>query len=61
VFSLGIVVYRLSYNGIHPFFDGNNVFKSFEQYFSHVAKVTVKYPNYPKRSEELVTLISRML
>lgn len=29
VFSLGIVLYRLAFNGVHPFYDEKNVFSTF--------------------------------
>ena len=61
VFSLGVVLYRLSYNGAHPFYQDSKVFNSIQQYFEHVAATPLKFPRYPKRSTELTELISKML
>lgn len=58
VFSFGIVLYRLVYRGEYPF---GMDFKSAEEYFETLMAKDIVIPKFPKRSEELVDLILRML
>jgi len=50
VFSLGIVLYRLAFNGIHPFYDPLKTLNSIEEYFDNLANIKLKFPKFPKRS-----------
>lgn len=61
VFSLGIVLYRMAFKGIHPFHDETKRFKSIREYGAHVESCPLRFPARHVRSKELVDLLKRML
>lgn len=60
VFSLGVVIYKMAFNGQYPFFDQSRKYRSVNEYFKelNLRKLVIPKNN---RSETLVNLIEKML
>jgi serine/threonine protein kinase len=61
VFSLGIILYRLAFNGKSPFFESERKYNSINQYFKEMKYKKLVFPLNSSRSQELLDLIEKML
>jgi serine/threonine-protein kinase ULK/ATG1 len=61
VFSLGVVLYKMAFNGQYPFFDQNRKYRSVNEYFKELLVRKLVIPAQHKRSPVLVSLIEKML
>ena len=60
MFSLGIMLFRFAYSE-YPFYNASLKIHSVEQYFEHLKSAKLVFLKYPQRSEELTSLLKRML
>lgn len=51
VFSFGIVLYRMAFKGIHPFYDSSRRFNSIKDYGKYMETCLLKFPNKHTRSK----------
>jgi hypothetical protein len=61
VFSLGVVLYKMAFNGQYPFFDQNRKYRSVNEYFKELLVRKLVIPLGYKRSQALINLIEKML
>lgn len=51
VFSLGIVLYRMTFRGIHPFYDETRKFRSIKEYAKYMESCPLRFPKKHNKSE----------
>jgi serine/threonine-protein kinase ULK/ATG1 len=61
MWSLGIVLYRMLFGGQFPFLNPNKKYGNREQAFNDILQSPLNIPKHPRRSHDLVELVSRML
>jgi serine/threonine protein kinase len=54
IFSLGVVIYRLAFEGKFPFFDQNRKYRSMSEYFKELIHKKLIIPENHKYSPDLI-------